>query len=66
MQMVFQDSYASLNPRLTAEDTIAFDQVHGVALHAAPSAHLLSRVGLDSGLFAGRFPHELSGGQRHV
>jgi peptide/nickel transport system ATP-binding protein len=67
VQMVFQDSYASLNPRLTVEDTIAFGpKVHGIALHAAHNRarDLLSRVGLDPGLFAGRFPHELSGGQR--
>jgi peptide/nickel transport system ATP-binding protein len=67
VQMVFQDSYASLNPRLTVEDTIAFGpKVHGIALHAAHNRarDLLSRVGLDPGLFAGRFPYELSGGQR--
>jgi peptide/nickel transport system ATP-binding protein len=67
MQMVFQDSYASLNPRLTIEDTIAFGpKVHGLAPHAARNRarDLLSRVGLDPALFAGRFPHELSGGQR--
>jgi peptide/nickel transport system ATP-binding protein len=67
VQMVFQDSYASLNPRLTIEDTIAFGpKVHGIAPHAArnQARDLLSRVGLDPGLFAGRFPHELSGGQR--
>jgi peptide/nickel transport system ATP-binding protein len=67
VQMVFQDSYASLNPRLTVEDTIAFGpKVHGVAPDAARkrARDLLSRVGLDPVLFAGRYPHELSGGQR--
>jgi peptide/nickel transport system ATP-binding protein len=67
VQMVFQDSYASLNPRLTVEDTIAFGpKVHGVAPYVARNRarDLLSRVGLDPALFAGRFPHELSGGQR--
>jgi peptide/nickel transport system ATP-binding protein len=67
VQMVFQDSYASLNPRLTIEDTIAFGpKVHGVASEAARkrARDLLSRVGLDPVLFAGRYPHELSGGQR--
>ena len=67
VQMVFQDSYASLNPRLTVEDSIAFGpQVHGIALaEAKQRAHdLLARVGLEPGRFAARYPHELSGGQR--
>ena len=67
VQMVFQDSYASLNPRLTIEDTIAFGPiVHGVASDQARARarDLLSRVGLDPALFAPRYPHELSGGQR--
>ena len=66
-QMVFQDSYASLNPRLTVEDTIAFGpRVHGLSKKAAVSrAHdLLHRVGLEPSRFAGRYPHEISGGQR--
>jgi peptide/nickel transport system ATP-binding protein len=65
--MVFQDSYASLNPRLTAEASIAFGpEVHGLgAREAKARAHdLLGRVGLDPKRFAGRYPHELSGGQR--
>ena len=67
VQMVFQDSYASLNPRLTVEDSIAFGpKVHGVAADEARArAHdLLRKVGLDPALFADRYPHELSGGQR--
>jgi peptide/nickel transport system ATP-binding protein len=67
VQMVFQDSYASLNPRLTIEDTIAFGPaVHGVpAREARARAHdLLRKVGLDPAMFAARYPHELSGGQR--
>ncbi len=67
VQMVFQDSYASLNPRLTIEDSIAFGpMVHGVAKRdALGRAHdLLNRVGLAPARFAGRYPHELSGGQR--
>ncbi|MCW8174645.1 ATP-binding cassette domain-containing protein [Verminephrobacter aporrectodeae subsp. tuberculatae] len=67
VQMVFQDSYASLNPRLTVEDSIAFGpRVHGVARRAAVQrAHdLLARVGLEPQRFAERYPHELSGGQR--
>jgi len=67
MQMVFQDSYASLNPRLPIEDTIAFGpRAHGVSRQAARErAHaLLEQVGLKPALFARRYPHELSGGQR--
>lgn len=67
VQMVFQDSYSSLNPRLTIEDSIAFGpRVHGTgAREAAERARdLLSRVGLEPRRFAARYPHELSGGQR--
>ena len=67
VQMVFQDSYSSLNPRLTIEDTIAFGpKVHGVSAEDARGRthDLLRKVGLDPALFAGRYPHELSGGQR--
>ena len=67
VQMVFQDSYASLNPRLTIEDSIAFGpQVHGVSKQESLArAHdLLARVGLAPGRFAARYTHELSGGQR--
>lgn len=67
MQMVFQDSYASLNPRLAIEDSIAF----GPRTHGAPQSRatgkareLLSMVGLDPRQFGRRYPHELSGGQR--
>jgi peptide/nickel transport system ATP-binding protein len=67
VQMVFQDSYASLNPRLTIEDSIAFGpQVHGVPVREAVerARTLLAKVGLEPGRFAERYPHELSGGQR--
>jgi peptide/nickel transport system ATP-binding protein len=67
VQMVFQDSYASLNPRLTVEETVAFGpRVHGLSGRAAIArAHdLISRVGLDPKRFAARYAHELSGGQR--
>ena len=67
VQMVFQDSYASLNPRLTIESSIAFGPtVHGVpkAKAIARARALLGRVGLEPARFAGRYPHELSGGQR--
>jgi len=66
-QMVFQDSYSSLNPRLPIEDTIAFGPVvHGTPrVEARRRVHdILARVGLDPGQFIRRYPHELSGGQR--
>jgi peptide/nickel transport system ATP-binding protein len=67
VQMVFQDSFASLNPRLTVEASIAFGpRVHGVSQREATdrARSLLARVGLEPDRFAGRYPHELSGGQR--
>jgi peptide/nickel transport system ATP-binding protein len=67
VQMVFQDSYASLNPRLTIESSIAFGpQVHGTPQREAieRARDLLAKVGLEPSRFAGRYPHELSGGQR--
>lgn len=67
VQMVFQDSYASLNPRMTVEDSIAYGPtVHGLGHSDAVrrARRLLDRVGLDPARFAGRYPHELSGGQR--
>jgi peptide/nickel transport system ATP-binding protein len=67
MQMVFQDSYASLNPRLTIEESIAFGpKVHSMADPASRSLarELLGKVGLRPENFANRYPHEISGGQR--
>jgi peptide/nickel transport system ATP-binding protein len=67
MQIVFQDSDASLNPRLPIEDSIAYGaKVHGMENGAAKKlAHdLLGRVGLRPELFGARYPHELSGGQK--
>ncbi|WP_290969464.1 oligopeptide/dipeptide ABC transporter ATP-binding protein [Herbaspirillum sp.] len=67
VQMVFQDSFASLNPRMTIANSIIFGQtVQGVPrAQARTTAHdLLQRVGLEPGRFATRYPHELSGGQR--
>ncbi|MBK1685003.1 ABC transporter ATP-binding protein [Rhodoferax fermentans] len=67
VQMVFQDSFASLNPRLSIEASLMFGpQVHGVSrTEARQTAHeLLARVGLEPARFAGRYPHEVSGGQR--
>ena len=65
VQMVFQDSYASLNPRHTATAEIAFGlKVQGVkARHSRQQAHAALRlVGLDPDLFGDRYPHEMSGG----
>jgi peptide/nickel transport system ATP-binding protein len=65
--MVFQDSSASLNPRLTIEQSLMFAPiVHGVGKNAARrrALDLLERVGLAPARFADRYPHELSGGQR--
>ncbi len=67
VQMVFQDSYASLNPRLPIEDSIAFAPVvHGLsqAQAQARAREILAAVGLAPQQFARRYPHELSGGQR--
>ncbi|MFO1192880.1 MAG: oligopeptide/dipeptide ABC transporter ATP-binding protein [Rhodoferax sp.] len=67
VQMVFQDSFASLNPRMTVEASVMFGpQVHGATrAQARATAHaLLARVGLEPERFAGRYPHEISGGQR--
>ena len=67
MQMIFQDPFASLNPRMTAGDAIAEPmRVHG--LYSGSDlrdkvADLLVRVGLLPE-HANRFPHEFSGGQR--
>src|SRR5215212_4057900 len=67
VQMVFQDSFASLNPRLTVEATIAYaPSVHGASPAEARrrARAVLARVGLAPEQFAERYPHELSGGQR--
>ena len=67
MQIVFQDSDASLNPRLPVEDSIAYGaRVHGMTSDAAKhlARDLLQRVGLQPDLFGARYPHELSGGQK--
>ena len=67
-QMIFQDPFSSLNPRLTVEDIIgeAID-IHGLAESAAARrariSDLLKAVGLDAA-YAQRYPHEFSGGQR--
>ena len=67
VQLVFQDSYASLNPRHTAVEEVAF----GLSALGHPRREAMKRasealrlVGLAPELFSGRYPHELSGGQR--
>ncbi|MHB8936409.1 ABC transporter ATP-binding protein, partial [Rectinema subterraneum] len=72
MQMVFQDPYASLNPRMTAGDIIAepirIFQKRGLIDMSTEERndrveHLMEKVGL-SRFFKNRYPHEFSGGQR--
>ncbi len=67
MQMVFQDPFASLNPRMTVFDTLAEPlRVHGVCPEAevpARVARLMELVGL-APRFSRKYPHEFSGGQR--
>jgi oligopeptide transport system ATP-binding protein len=67
MQMIFQDPYASLNPRMTIAETIAEPlQVHDMATGPQIKERvneLLNLVRLSRG-FAMRYPHEFSGGQR--
>jgi oligopeptide/dipeptide ABC transporter ATP-binding protein len=67
MQIIFQDPYSSLNPRMTVGAAVA----EGIEIHRLASgkevarrvAALLEEVGLDPG-YADRYPHEFSGGQR--
>ena len=67
MQIIFQDPYSSLNPRMTIGSAIA----EGIEIHRLASgkevprrvAALLEEVGLDPS-YASRYPHEFSGGQR--
>ncbi len=68
MQMIFQDPYASLNPRMKVMDIVAEGiDAHGLAKSAQERAQmvvdLLEVVGLQEE-HANRFPHEFSGGQR--
>jgi peptide/nickel transport system ATP-binding protein/oligopeptide transport system ATP-binding protein len=68
LRMVFQDPYASLNPRRAVEDSVAeTGDIHGLfdsrESRARQVAEALTNVGLDPS-FARRYPHELSGGQR--
>ncbi|MDO8347628.1 MAG: ABC transporter ATP-binding protein [Rugosibacter sp.] len=65
MQMVFQDPYASLNPRLTTGEIISegIQALRPGEAGAARLGELLEQVGLRAEM-AGRYPHEFSGGQR--
>ena len=67
LQMVFQDPFASLNPRKRIGDALVEAPIaHGLIKAqdgADHAAHLLEQVGLDSS-FARRYPHQFSGGQR--
>jgi peptide/nickel transport system ATP-binding protein len=65
MQMVFQDPFASLNPRLRVGDIVA-EGLRALKLpgdYPAQVRELLTQVGLSADM-AGRYPHEFSGGQR--
>ncbi|MFM2391757.1 MAG: hypothetical protein RLZZ437_3312 [Pseudomonadota bacterium] len=67
MQVVFQDPYGSLSPRMTVQEIIA----EGLGVHGLPDGHnardlvaaIMTEVGLDPDTMA-RYPHEFSGGQR--
>ncbi|MCG8357594.1 MAG: ATP-binding cassette domain-containing protein [Kiloniellales bacterium] len=67
IQTVFQDPFASLDPRMRVGDIVAEGAVsHGIVPRAEArgyAAEWLERVGLEAG-FADRFPHQFSGGQR--
>jgi peptide/nickel transport system ATP-binding protein len=67
VQMIFQDPYASLNPRLRIEEIVGeAPVVHGLVGRAERDDYVagqLQRVGLEAALMR-RFPHQFSGGQR--
>lgn len=67
MQLVFQNPYSSLNPRMTIGETVSEPmQIHGLYKGAALRRHtgeLLDMVGLPKDAYD-RYPHEFSGGQR--
>lgn len=66
-QMIFQDPYASLNPRMCIEDIVGEGlDIHKIAFGAKRQEMIveaLAEVGLDKSIL-GRYPHEFSGGQR--
>ncbi len=68
MQMIFQDPYASLNPRMTVNKILAepvYFHNRSITSQAAQDkvAEVMRQVGVDPA-WAGRYPHEFSGGQR--
>jgi peptide/nickel transport system ATP-binding protein len=68
IQIVFQNPYASLNPRFTIGQTLIEPMtIHGIGANTDEreqrARDLLTKVGLDGSAF-GRYPHEFSGGQR--
>jgi peptide/nickel transport system ATP-binding protein len=68
IQIVFQNPYASLNPRFTIGQTLVEPMaIHGIGADTAArerrARELLAKVGLDGRAF-GKYPHEFSGGQR--
>jgi peptide/nickel transport system ATP-binding protein len=67
VQMIFQDPYASLNPRMRIVDIVGeAPVVHGIVPRRERGAYvadLLERVGMDASVMR-RFPHQFSGGQR--
>ncbi|MGB2752146.1 MAG: dipeptide ABC transporter ATP-binding protein [Pyrinomonadaceae bacterium] len=67
MQIIFQDPYASLNPRLSIRSIVSEPlKIHGIGNKNEQNervADLLKKVGLDP-KYADRYPHEFSGGQR--
>ncbi|MEK7389963.1 MAG: oligopeptide/dipeptide ABC transporter ATP-binding protein [Elusimicrobiota bacterium] len=68
MQVIFQDPYSSLNPRMTVEDIITEPwAIHGMHRHPADRARALDALLDDCGIaktYLPRYPHEFSGGQR--
>ncbi len=64
MQIIFQDPFSSLNPRMSVGDIVGeFLRIHGAADRQERVVALLESVGLFSG-YTHRYPHEFSGGQR--